>query len=55
VASLGLLGDHLALVKIAPDGAADLAGLHVGDVVESVDGKRVRSAAEREAVLVNEP
>jgi membrane-associated protease RseP (regulator of RpoE activity) len=41
------------IVKIAPDSAADLAGLHVGDVVKSVDGKRVRSAADLAAVLAN--
>lgn len=41
------------IVKIDPDSAADRAGLHVGNVINSVDGKRVRSATDLAAALSN--
>jgi hypothetical protein len=41
------------IMKITPDSAADLVGLHVGDVIVSVEGKRVRSASDFAAALVN--
>lgn len=41
------------IVKVAPDSAADRAGLNVGNVIESVDGKRIRSVSEFAAALVN--
>jgi hypothetical protein len=43
------------IVKIAPDSEADRAGLHVGNVINSVDGKQVRSATDLAAALVNRP
>ncbi len=41
------------IVEIAPDSAAGLAGLHAGDVITSVDGKRVRSAPDLAAAVAN--
>lgn len=41
------------IVKIAPDSAADRAGLHIGEVIRSVDGKPVRSVTDFAAALVN--
>jgi hypothetical protein len=41
------------IVKIMPDGAASLAGLHVEEVINSVDGKQVQNAADLEQILGN--
>lgn len=43
------------IVRIEPDSSASAAGLHVGDVIISVDGKRVRTAAELAASLSSRP
>jgi S1-C subfamily serine protease len=40
-----------AIVSIAPDSPADLAGFHVGDVISVVNGKRVRSAADFQSAM----
>jgi S1-C subfamily serine protease len=42
-------------VKIDPDSAAALAGLHVGYVINFVDGKRAKSVRDFAAALVNRP
>jgi hypothetical protein len=39
------------IVKITQDGPAYFASLHVGDVINSVDGKRIRSVADFSAAL----
>lgn len=41
------------IMKITPDSAAENAGLHVGDVIVSIQGKRVRSVNDFEAALIN--
>jgi hypothetical protein len=41
------------IVEVAPDSAAYVAGLHVGDVIDSVDGKRIRSVPDFTAALGN--
>lgn len=38
-----------------PNGPIQVAGLHAGDVIISIDGKRVRSVPELEAALVSRP
>ena len=43
------------IVRITPDSSASTAGLHVGDVIISVDGKRVTTAAEFTAALNSHP
>lgn len=39
----------------APNGAAALAGIHVGDVINTVDGKPIRTPMELAAELANRP
>lgn len=39
------------IVAITPDGAAQSAGLHVGDVISSVNGKRIKSESELASAL----
>jgi S1-C subfamily serine protease len=39
----------------APNGVAALAGLHVGDVINAVDGKPVKTPMELAAELANRP
>lgn len=39
------------IVRTAPDGAAALAGLHAGDVINSVNGKRIGTTADFERVV----
>ncbi len=53
VASLGLVVaspesgvDGVAIVEITRGGAAELAGLHVGDVIDSVNDKSIRTVSE---------
>jgi hypothetical protein len=43
------------IVKIASASPAEVAGLHVGDVINFVDGKPVRSAPDLTAALANRP
>jgi hypothetical protein len=43
------------IVKIDPNSAADLAGLRVGDVINSVDGKPIRGVKDFAAALANRP
>jgi hypothetical protein len=42
------------IARIAPDSAAEAAGFHVGDVIRSVNGKRVRSTADFETALATQ-
>jgi PDZ domain len=56
IASLGLTVTNsenggAQIVKIASASPAEIAGLHVGDVLWSVDGKRIGSVPELEATL----
>jgi S1-C subfamily serine protease len=39
----------------APNGVATLAGIHVGDVINAVDGKPVKTPMELAAALTNRP
>lgn len=53
---LGIVGatfeqGGVEIVDIDPDGSAALAGLKIGDVINSVDGKRVRSMPALAAAL----
>jgi hypothetical protein len=43
------------ILRIEPDSSASAARLHVGDVIISVNGKRVRTVAELTAFLNNRP
>ncbi|HEX3322825.1 MAG TPA: PDZ domain-containing protein [Terriglobales bacterium] len=43
------------IVAITPDGAAESAGLHVGDVIDSLNGKRIKSEGELAAALSGKP
>ena len=43
------------IVRIVPDSSASIAGLHVGDVIVSVGGKRVRTVADLSTLLNNRP
>ena len=44
-------GGGAEITEIAPESVADLANLHVGDVITSVDGKHIGSPMELEAEL----
>jgi serine protease Do len=53
---LGLARDWGVLVgDVAPEGPADKAGLKVGDVVESVNGRAMRNARQLEAFIYRSP
>jgi hypothetical protein len=43
------------IMRIEPDSSASAAGLHVGNIIISVDGKRVRTASELATLLSNRP
>lgn len=56
VLSLGLVVGNsdqkgVQIVGLVPDGAAEVAGLHIGDILVSVDGKPIRTVPEMEAAL----
>lgn len=46
-------GGGAEILEIDPDGVAALAGLKIGDIINSVDGKRVRSMPALAAALGN--
>lgn len=53
---LGIVGaafeqGGVEIVDIDPDGSAAVAGLKIGDIINSVDGKRVRSMPSLTAAL----
>jgi S1-C subfamily serine protease len=56
ISSLGVLvtlgrSPGAEITEEAPGGLADLAGIHLGDVINAVDGKSVKSPAELQAEL----